>query len=153
MNLLLHVRKDGTVDYAKLMETTGDAEWDSLALKSVLQWRFAPPLRGGVPSDLWARQLFVVRIKEPVTRTLTERLFPDRRQADSVYALLERGTASETIFTQPARGIDINVYAAATREALRRLQVNQYTSPVRVGEGFVIFKRVSGTGQPEQPDE
>jgi TonB family protein len=152
MNLLLHVRQDGTVEYAKLLETTGDQEWDSLAIQSVRQWRFAPPQREGAPSDVWVRQLVVVQIQKPIMMTIAELEVPTLQEADSVHALLEKGTPPESIFKQPPKTVDITIYPARVRDALKNLRENEFTRPVHVGTAYRIYKRYPRSRQ-DDPSE
>jgi len=47
LNVLMHVLADGTVENVRMLGTSGDAGWDTLALGSMKQWRYAPYLIGG----------------------------------------------------------------------------------------------------------
>jgi TonB family protein len=152
MNLLLHVRQDGTVEYAKLLDPTGDEEWDSLAIQSIRQWHFAPPHREGTPSDVWVRQLVVVQIQKPIIMTLAELAVPTRQEADSLYALLEKGAPPESIFKQSPKTVDIAIYPARVRDALKKLRENELTQPVRVGDTYRIYKRLPRSKQ-DDPSE
>lgn len=141
LNVLIHVRQDGTVENLKMLGSSGDDEWDSLALQSMKQWRYAPPQRDGAPADIWLRQLIVVQIQEPITMTIGELACPSLSRADSLYALLEKGTDLDTLFQQAIGTFDIAKYPSHVREKLRKLKQDESTSPVRVGDKYVIYKR------------
>ncbi len=140
-NLLLHVMKDGTVEHVKMLQSSGDAEWDSLALQSVRQWRFAVPRRNGEPTDVWLRQLVVVQVQVPLVMTIGEVGSADLREADSLYALLEKGTALDTLFRQSLKTINVMTYPQHIREELKELREGEFTRPLRVGGTYIIYKR------------
>lgn len=151
MAVLIHVMKDGSISFARMMGTTGDPEWDSLAVMSIREWRFAPPMRDGAPADVWARQLVVVQVQDPVSMMLSERTFPTGAEADSVYALLEGGADSRSVFVAPPRLVDITTFPGRIRDALKGLGVGDWSRPVQVKEGYRIFKRFPRTPGAETP--
>jgi TonB family protein len=141
LNLLIHVLQDGTVESVKMLGSSGDGEWDSLALQAMKQWRYAPPRRDGVPIDLWFRELVVVQIQEPIVMTIGELASASIQEADSLYTLLEKGTDLDALFRQAIGTFDIMKYPPAVREKLRRLSQGECTRPFRVGDRYVIYKR------------
>jgi TonB family protein len=153
LKILVCVREDGTVEHARLVQSSGDASWDTLAEQSILQWRYAPPLRNGVPTAVWVNQQVVVQFDEPVMVSLVQLSTPSKSQADSLYALLLNGVEFERLVrefagTSPGqRGgslgtVDIRLFAPRVREALKELQEGEYTHPLRSGDGYVIYKRL-----------
>ena len=141
LNVLMHVLKDGTVENIKMLGSSGDTEWDSLALQSMKQWRYAPPRREGVVTDLWFRQLVVVQIQEPIVMTIGELVCNTSREADSLYALLGRGVDLDQLFRQKTAKLDIHMYPQKVRNHLKDLGKEEHTSPLRVGENYIIYKR------------
>jgi TonB family protein len=141
LNLLIHVLQDGTVESLRMLGSSGDGEWDSLALQAMKQWRYAPPRRDGVPIDLWFRELVVVQIQEPIVMTIGELASASVERADSLYALLGKGTDLDSLFKQAIGTFDIMKYPPAVREKLRRLSQGECTGPFRVGDRYVIYKR------------
>ena len=124
-----------------MLGTSGDAEWDSLAILSMKQWRYAPCRRAGVPSDLWFRQLVVVQIQEPVVLTIGEIVSSSLHEADSLHALLNAGTGLDSLFRRTLGTFDIVRYPQNVREVLKQLDPGEYTGPLRRGEEYVIYKR------------
>jgi TonB family protein len=141
LNFLIHILQDGTVENVRMLGSSGNSEWDSLAMQSIRQWRYAPFRRDGVPVDLWFRQLVMVQIQEPIILTIGELVFSTLREADSLYALLGKGTNLDSLFRQDIGTFDIAKYPKTVRDALRSLPVGGYTSPLRRGEEYVIYKR------------
>lgn len=141
LNVLLHVMQDGSVETVKMLGSTGDAEWDSLALQSMKQWRYAVPRREGVPVDAWFRQLVVVQIQEPIEMTIGELTASSARAADSLYALLNKGSRMDTLFRNNLAAVNIMKYPQHVRERLKKLDQDEFTPPLRVGEEYIIYKR------------
>jgi TonB family protein len=141
LNVLMHIREDGTVENAKMLGSSGDGQWDSLAVLSMKQWRYTPVRRAGAPVDLWFRQVVVVQIQEPVVMTIGEIIFPGLPEADSLHGLLDAGTDMDSLFRRAFGTFDIVRYPQNVREALRGLEPGEYTSPLRRGQEYVIYKR------------
>jgi TonB family protein len=141
LNVLMHIREDGTVENVKMLGSSGDAEWDSLAMLSMKQWRYAPFRRAGAPVDLWFRQVVVVQIQDPVVLTIGEIVSPSLHEADSLHALLKKGTNMDSLFRRALGTFDLGGYPRNVREALKRLDPGEHTSPLRRGEEYVIYKR------------
>jgi len=152
LKVLICVKEDGTVEHARLVSSSGDASWDTLAERSIRQWRYAPPRRNGAPTDVWIRQTIVVKFDEPIPMSLWHLSAYSQAQADSLYALLIRGMDFEILVQQFAGGlndrggflgtVDIRTYVPRVRESLRDLHEGEYTGPIRVGDKYVIYKRV-----------
>jgi len=152
LRVLLHVMEDGTVADAKLLESSEDSGWDSLALQSMKQWRYTAPRRNGAPSNIWVRQLVVVQVQEPIVMTLGELVSSNRQKADSLYSLIENGADFDALVKQITgvssseeggfRGaVDIAMYPRHVRDQLKKLREDQVTRPLRVGLNYVIYKR------------
>ena len=141
LNVLVHVLKDGTVENVRMLGSSGDSEWDSLAVESMKLWRYAPVRRGGVPSDIWFRQLVVVQIQEPIVMTIGEIASNSLRAADSLFALLERRVNLDPLFERTIGTFDLSKYPRNIRDEVKRLRRDDYTSPIRVGDNYIIYKR------------
>lgn len=141
LNVLIHILPDGTVEDARMLRSSGDVAWDSLAVRSMRQWRYAPYRRDGVPVDVWFRQQVVLKIQEPIIRTIGELVTSSPYEADSLYALLEKGADLDSLFRRPIGTFDIARYPKNVRDALSRLDPGEYTSPLRRGGEYVIYKR------------
>ncbi len=145
LNVLLHVMQDGSVETVRMLGSSSDAEWDSLALLSIKQWRYSPPRREGVVTDAWLRQLVVVQIQEPIEMAIGEIPSPNLRAADSLYVLLEKRVNLDTAFRHGKGTVNVLTYPQQVREKLRRLSEGEYTAPLRVGDQYIIYKRFSRT--------
>ena len=141
LNVLMHVLSDGTVENVRMLGTSGDAGWDTLALRSMKRWRYAPYRRDGAPADVWFRQLVVVQIQEPIVMTIGEIARPSQREADSLYALLGRGTDLDPLFRQSIGTFDIVKYPQAVRAEVEKLEVGDFTAPLNLGDNYIIYKR------------
>ncbi len=146
LNLLIHVLQDGTVESVRMLGSSGDGEWDSLALQTMKQWRYAPPRRDGVPTDMWFRELVVVQIQEPIVMTIGELVTASSLEADSLYSLLVKGTDLDPLFRQTTGTFDIMKYPPTVREKLRKLGRGECAGPFQVGDKYVIYKRFRKRG-------
>jgi TonB family protein len=156
LNVLFRVLGDGTVADVRILGSSGDDRWDSLACQSMRQWRFARIRREGVPGDIWFRQLVIVQTQtqEPIILTLGELTANSRREADSLYTLLQGGVDFDSLARQvsglpPSEHpwfigtVDIVMFPRHVREELRGIREDGVTRPLRVGERYAIYKRYS----------
>ncbi len=141
LNFMLHVIQDGTVDQVKIIGSSGDAEWDSLALISIRHWKYDVPRRDSVPVDVWVRQPVVVKIVQPVVMTLGELVCASLEEADSLYSLLEGGEELDTLFKNTIETVDITSRPQRIRDELIGLKINELTRPIHLGDSYVIYKR------------
>jgi TonB family protein len=109
MNVLFRVQRDGTVKDVRILGSSGDLEWDSLAAQSMKQWRFTPITHDSLTGDHWFRQKVIVHIQEPMVMNLGELVCPSRVEADSLHMLLEEGADFDTLARQ-IRGIPSSEY-------------------------------------------
>jgi TonB family protein len=161
LSVMMHVMEDGSVGEAKLENSSGDADWDSLALQSFKKWRFMAPRRDGAPVATWLRQGIVVQVQEPIILYLGELVVPRREEADSMYALLQNGVQFEALARESEAaskdhggylgGVDIAIFPEQIRGELKKLDVGAFTPPIRVGEAYVIYKRFQKGGPKDFP--
>jgi TonB family protein len=153
LNVFFLVRKDGSVSDVQLVRSSGDPLWDRAAIDSMKQWHFAASLLEGAMTDRWVRSTVIVQIEEPTIIALAELRSDTRTGADSLYALLQAGVEFETLVTQAqlpgstVSGKNLGITSIArfpqhVREQLRRLGMNDITPPLRIGNSYVIFKRL-----------
>lgn len=152
LNVLFLVRKDGTVSDVKMLGSSGDTDWDMAAADSMRQWRFSVIPRDTSTSERWIRNTIVVQVQAPVLLALGELVATSKREADSLYALLEKGIVFSSLAKQIREGTttemgrylgttDISRYPRHVRDELRKLTVDGVTHPLRVGTSYVIYKR------------
>jgi TonB family protein len=153
LSVLFLVRKDGTVSEVQLAKSSGDPLWDRAAIDSMKQWRFAMSLQVSDTTDRWVQSTVAIQVEEPTIIALAELRAETRAQADSLFALLQSGAEFETMVTQaqlPSSTVSGKIlgitsiarYPQHVREELRRLGTNDITRPIRVGNSYIIFKRL-----------
>ncbi len=151
LSVLLHVMEDGRINEVKMLGSSGSAAWDSSAIQSIKQWRFTVPHRNGVPVDTWFRQAIVVQFQEPAVRVLGELAVTRQDQADSLYQLIKAGKDFEALARQASvslhghcgflGSVDLAMFPKQIRDKLQDLKVNDITTPIRVADKFIIYKR------------
>lgn len=153
-DLKLQIEDNGEVLQAEILNPTGDAEWDSMAIQRIGKWRFSPAILAGHPIRMWVRIRAYVRTEEPRTMGLAEFVCIDPRLADSVYALLLSGedfgrlvsllSISKSKANNGDLGqVDIHRYAQGVQKTLLQLKENEITEPLAMGQQYVIFKRTA----------
>ncbi|HUI29128.1 MAG TPA: TonB family protein [Candidatus Acidoferrales bacterium] len=150
MDLL--ISKEGKVLYAQLQNSTGDPQWDSAAVKCILQWRYSPAMANGKPIQLKISQLAHVIPSPPLMMKLSEIMCTTMADADSAYAALQTGDSFESLAKKYSASpsaqnggdlgpVDIHMYEDEVQDVLQKLKPGEYTHPIPFGLNFVIFKR------------
>ena len=123
------------------------------ALEEIKHWRFSPARLGQDSVQVWVRLPITVRFTDPMIMHLQQLVCVDRACADSAQLLLEAGHEFESLVSElHAVGcmayeknigeMDIRVYPKEVQKELLNLKVNGFTLPIRIGDSFVIFKRL-----------
>jgi hypothetical protein len=152
-HMKLQIGTDGSVLHVMLDHWSGDAAWDSLAVTKIRHWRFTPGMYNGAPIKLWVDLHAYVRSEEPRMMAVMEIVLPTQTLADSVYALLQKGSDFETLAVHlsiaPSRAqgghlgeVDIHRFPDVVHDALMDVKTNEFTSPLVVGNYYCIYKRV-----------
>jgi TonB family protein len=152
LKMELLISKDGKVLYAQLRNSSGDPDWDSAAVKCILQWKYSPAMSEGKPIQLKISQLAHVVPSPPLMMNLAEIMCASLADADSAYAALEAGgdfaslAQKYSVAPSAAKGgdlgsIDIHMYGDEIQSSLQELKPGEYTAPIQFGEDYVIFKR------------
>lgn len=153
-----HITPQGTVQDAELTPTSGNRLWDELATQAIHQWHFTPAYQGGNPVAVWLRFPVSVRFVEPGPLTLSEIVCVSKELADSLYASLKAGADFGDLarrFSQTASrvrdgylgSVDIKQYPMDVQMNITAVSEGGFTPPQKIGETFVIFKRMSGDPQ------
>lgn len=155
INVLFRVLVDGEVAEVRILGTSGDPAWDAAAKDSMRGWRFHR-IAGCPPEGTWIRNALVVQAEEQRFMSLGELVMTGEREADSLHALLESGVAFEslarmhTATSEPYTALtDIARFPRKVRDVLRKLRVDEFTRPIRVGGNYVIYKRFRLDNQPK----
>jgi|WetSurMetagenome_2_1015567.scaffolds.fasta_scaffold556947_1 TonB family protein len=163
LDVVFHLQSDGTVLDAKMERSSGDAEWDSLAVGSMKQWRFAPLVKDGRVFDSWIRHKLIVQVQEPIVMIIGELACTRREEADSLHSLIEKGSDFTALMMQAERGssaagcrcpgaVEISRYPRHIREQLKKLGVSEVTSPLRLGSNYMIYRRYPDQVSGKLPD-
>lgn len=139
--VVMHILQDGTVENTRMLGSSGDSDWDSVALQVMRQWRYARPGRDGMPIDVWIHQPLLIQVQEPIVMTVGELVSASLREADSLCLLLEKATDLDPLFKQAIGTFDIVKYPPNVRDQLKRLNRGENTRPLRVGDKYVLYKR------------
>jgi hypothetical protein len=120
------------------------------------QWRFSPNANDTTSDGHWYHYLFDVHVGEPIILTLGELVASGPQEADSLHELLNTGVAFASVAKQFVSGssgergrflgaVCIDTYPERVRNELRKLNVNDFTRPLRLGKDYVIFMRFENT--------
>ncbi len=158
IELEILVVEDGSVRYARLLNTSGNIEWDSAALTAVKHWIYSPAVYQGKPVRLWLHQTATVQFSQPYLVPLAEIICSTRAEADSAFTRLEQGcqfcdmvlmySISTSREQKGSLGeVNIRLYPDYIEHQLEQLAENQFTKPIKYGEKFIIFKRIKSERQ------
>jgi TonB family protein len=162
LNILFHVKGDGSVTEAKMLGSSGDPAWDRAAVDSMKLWRFTPKPLDGSSTGQWIRNTIILQLQELTVLTLGELAVGNQQGADSLYSLLQNGSDFDALMKQIGQGssasfgryigaVDIARYPKHVRDALRKLGVNDFTRPIRIGSKYTIYKRYQSDGPIDLP--
>lgn len=144
---------EGNVEAAKIIESSGDKNWDSLVAISLMNWKYSPALVNGKPMKFLLRRKVNVLFAEAKNIKLAEIICSNSTDADSAYNKLLSGedfaeTARKfSISPDKNKGgfigeVDIQHYSNHISRVLSKLKINEFTKPVEYGIYFAIFKRL-----------
>jgi TonB family protein len=154
LNIAIFVLEDGSANRVLLRQGSGNPQWDTAAVETVKQWRFAPAYREQSPMRTWYYVHSRVRYATPIYMMLAEVDCMTIDQANSVYEQLTLGKQLADLET-PCRidtvrekythmnGVNIYQYPQHIRDVLVKLDINEYSRPVEFGNKYVIFQRLN----------
>jgi TonB family protein len=145
---------NGDVERVKLLSTSGDEIWDTLAVQSLLKWKYQPAIYDGSPIKMLVRTKITVVFTGALILSLAEIELDNYQLADSVYKELQRGKDFSELVSKFSisssknnKGmlgeVNIKLYAKNISNALSQLKPGEYTQPLNYGEHFIIFKRLN----------
>ena len=152
IHMLLLIDKYGNVEQVKLLSTSGDAKWDSLATASITRWKYSPARIGDTAVPAWIRQTAFIEFINPLYMKLEEILCKNQDIADSVYAELLKGedfgnlAKKYSIAASAKNGgiigkVNINQYPQDIRKTIVSLEKDGITKPMKYGDNYIIIKR------------
>lgn len=144
---------DGNVARARILNGTNDPVWDSLAVLSLMDWKYTPAIYGGHPINLLVRRKVKVVYSEPRYISLAEIQCNRREDADSVYSALLNGidftslvltysTSSSKVRNGLIGDVNVKHFSDEISLAISRLNEDEFTKPLSYGNHFIIYKRL-----------
>jgi TonB family protein len=154
--VILHVMEDGTVGEAKMIQSSKDDTWDSLAMSAIRRWKFAAARQDEAPVATWVRQTISVRFETPIVRNIGEVVFSRYGEAERFHAELIRGAELESMIRAGDSvmgghfvylgSVDLCMFPGRIRDQIQLLGKNDVSSPIRVGDEYMVFKRYGSDG-------
>ncbi len=152
--LKIFVGENGSVRDVQLQNSSGSLEWDSAVAKSIRQWKYSPARYEGTPVGIWLRQTAIVKFSDPLYLLLGEIVFNSEEEADSAFTLLEAGVDFSDIVRKYSVGssrsssgslgtVNIQIFPEQIKKVLLKLKNGDHTVPLKHGEQFAIFKRLT----------
>ncbi len=149
----LVISRSGAVKAVELLNSSGDANWDSAAAESIKHWKYSPGLRGGKPVSMSIVQVTHIITSPRVLYHLAQMVLPTESQADSALALLRMGANFDSlaeIHPLPNSAlhngdmglVDILLFPSDIQNELVNLRPKGYTTVLPLGPYYVIFKRL-----------
>jgi TonB family protein len=149
----MQIDENGRVLQARLIEGSGESDWDSLAVQSIRKWKFDPAQFENRPVRMWIVQSARVQIADPHYLSLAEIICDTYDQAITVVAKLQEGkdfgelaALYSTDSSKNQKGIigkmDIHLLPQKINRVLKNLDIGEYTQPMEYGKRFAIFKRM-----------
>jgi len=154
MEVLFEISRTGEVLGARFVNATGYELWEAKALEEMKRWRFSPAHLGQDSVSVWVRLPIAVRFTDQKVIFLAQLICTDRACADSAHQLLILGHPFENIVEKlPGSGLgtyekyigetDISAYPRELQNEIKQLKESGYTRPIRIGDSYVIFKRLA----------
>ena len=156
VSMLIYISKDGNVEDVKILGSSGDRNWDSLAIKAILNWKYSPAKIKNEPVPAWIRQTAFLEFRNPVFMHLGEILCKNKDEADTVYSALREGADfgilaekfSAALSAKDSGNIgtvNINQYPEDIRKFISPLEIDDFTVPIVFGDNYIIIKRYKDT--------
>ncbi len=153
LDMYILVAEDGSVKNVRLHSGIGIAEWDSLAVTVIRQWRYSPARINNRPVRLWLHQASQILLSDPVYISLGAILCSTPEEAESIYTALEQGDDFNALAEKYSAGsrnfgsgiigeVDIHSYPKEIQDVLLELDTDLFSRPVKYGEHYAIFKRL-----------
>ncbi len=147
------VNTNGDVERAKLLNSSGDETWDSLAVQSLLKWKYSPAMLKDHPIKMLVRSKIIVLFSQPIIISLAEIELKNLSQADSVYnALISGADFTELVLkysissSRNNKGflgeVNVKLFSKNISTVLVELDEDEFTKPLGYGDHFIIFKRL-----------
>jgi TonB family protein len=154
LNTRFLLSEKGEVLTVKIINSSWDSDWDSLAIQQLMKWKFTPAIYNGKPISIWIKQPVIIRTMEQAFYTLAELVCNDEGIIDSLYVLLRAGERFDFIVKNHSVSkskensgllgrVDIKTFQYNVQSALRKIKEGEISTPIKVGNLFYIYKRLS----------
>lgn len=150
LSVLFLLSEDGSVEDLQLVNSSGDALWDSAAIDSIKNWRFPPTSES---EKKWVRRTVRIEIIPAEIINLGELVFRNKNEADLMYSRLRAGVSFERMVRETQQGntlaregrfrpdVETAEYPIKISQMLMKLEEGQYSKPVPMDGEYLIFKR------------
>jgi TonB family protein len=154
IEVIFRVRGDGSIADARVVQSSGDPDWDAAAAQTMKKWRFTPVASLDDSLTLSVRSRVIVRPEEEISFLLGALVVTTQEEADSLSEMLEAGASFDSLaqsvrWDAPVkRGRYLGVTETGNfpyhiRSKIRALRPEGVTHPLRLGSEFVIYKRMA----------
>lgn len=151
LEVLFYINADGTVENVRMMNTSGDSRWDSMAVDSMKKWRVeAPPansngitVRKNIKVDLLPSEIINLGILVARSENGAEILHNRLRAGISFNRMVRQASESSSLIREGyyLEDVDTADFPVNISRILLDLDTGEFSRPV-VWEGkFVIFRR------------
>lgn len=149
--VVFHINEDGSVENVQMLSTSGDSEWDSMAVDSMKQWEFTSP-----PADSNGRRVrknVRVELRQSEILNLGVLTAGSEEDAEVLYNRLRAGIDFEQLVNQTSESSSIAESGSYLEDAntadfpsrigkiLLDLNAGEISRPVMLDGEYVIFKR------------
>jgi TonB family protein len=152
IEVIFEVRRDGAIAGIRMIHSSGDPDWDRVALETMARWHFAEIASLNDSSTMAVRTRVNVRPEEQLSLPLGSLVAGSFAEAESLCTMLRAGASFDSLASTPRwdspgkRGsylglTDVGTFPYHIRQELRCLRCGNVTPPLRLGSEYVIFKR------------
>jgi TonB family protein len=149
----LLISEEGNVEEVELLNSSGDKEWDQMAIKKIKEWKYSPAIYHEKPVTIWLLQSIKITVLESFQMHLAEITFKSLSVADTIYSKLKEGIEFSVLARQYSISesskksgdlgvIDIRNYSESVQEILVELKNDEVSKPIKIDNLYHIFKRL-----------
>ncbi len=151
LEVLFYINADGTVDNVRILNTSGDERWDSLAVDRMRQWRFEAPaedsngiiMKRNVKVELLPSEIINLGVLVARSENDAELLYNRLRAGISFNRLMRQNSEGSSLIREGyyLEEVDTADFPVVISKILLDLDTGEYSRPVEWEGEFVIFRR------------
>jgi hypothetical protein len=149
----IYISEEGKVLKASFTSPTSDADWDSIATRQIMKWRYIPAKVKGKPVPVWVNQSIRIQLKDQQYMMLSEIVLETLEKADSIYLLLRSGenfallAKKFSISSTGEKGgsigeVNLRKMPYVFQKELYGLEDGGITKPINYRSKYYIYRRV-----------